>query len=273
MPSLSPTEAVNTCENALRDLMTHAYRAKLGNGWLEKISTEQQRAAWASRAALQEKRKMRRGVVGVPAAGPAYSYLYDLLGFAQKNWEPLAEALGKKNELLPLLDRFEQLRDLAAHGHALRVFEQEYMSGVAGLIRNKVTIYMSTLDPVGDVYPRIESVSDNFGNEARITMPDQRLSGSCNTSLVLKIGQQVTFTCTGTDPQDRRLTWALFAIDGQPIAQAEAASGEVVQLTWTVTKKHVTENQIVQVWLLSSGEYHRHLQFDQGLNFSYRVRP
>ncbi len=272
MPTLSPTEAVNTCENALRDLTTHAFRTKFGDGWLEKISTDKQRASWAEKADLQDKRKARRGVVAVPATGLAYSYLYDLLGFAEKHWEPLAEALGKKNEVLPLLDRFEQLRDLAAHGHALRVFEQEYMSGVAGLIRNKVTIYVSTLDPVGDVYPRIESVSDNFGNEVH-TMTDQRLSGQCDTSLVLSIGDPVTFTCTGTDPQDRRLTWQLSAGDGSPIAKAEAASGEVVELIWTVESRHVTEQQIIQLVLTSSGEFHRHSQFDQMLFFIYKVRP
>jgi hypothetical protein len=271
MPALSPTEAVNTCENSLRDLIEHAFRAKLGTGWLEKISTEEQRASWAEKAELQDKRKTRRGVVRVPPAGLAYSYLYELLAFAQKNWEPLAEALGKKNEVMPLLDRFEQLRDLAAHGHALQVFEQEFLSGVAGLIRNKVTIYMSTLDPVGDVYPRLELVSDNFGNEARVTL-DSRLGGVCTTSLVVRIGQQVTFTCTGTDPQDRRLTWKIFSGGGQRIAEAEAASGEVVQLTWTVAKNHVTEDQIIQVWLISSGEFHRHSQFDHSVNFRYKVR-
>ncbi|WP_155771686.1 hypothetical protein [Mycobacterium asiaticum] len=268
---MSPTEAVNTCENALRDLLAHVYRAKWGDGWIEKISTAEQRAKWAEKAELQEKRKVRRGVVTVAPAGLAYSYLYELLAFAEKHWEPLAEALGPKKEIMPLLYRFEELRDLAAHGHQLRLFEQEFMSGVAGLIRNKVTIFMSTLDPAGDLYPRIELVSDEFGNEARVTL-DMQLGGICNTNLVLKVGQQVTFTCTGTDPQDRRLHWSLMSAF-QQIAATEAASGEVVRLTWTVDKKHVKEDQSIWISLKSSGEYHRYGAHDHRVAFTYTVRP
>lgn len=271
MPALSPNESVNTSENALRDLLARVYRAKWGDGWLEKISTAEQRAKWAEKAELQEKRKARRGVVTVAPAGLAYSYLYELLAFAEQHWEPLAEALGPKKEIMPLLERFEQLRDLAAHGHSLRLFEQEFLSGVAGLIRNKVTIFMSTLDPVGDIYPRIEVVSDDFGNEARITL-DMSLGGICNTKLVLKVGQRVTFTCTGTDPQDRRLKWSLTS-GFRGIAETEAASGEVVQLTWTVDKTHVKEDQSVWVSLNSSGEYHRYGSHDHRVAFTYTVRP
>lgn len=271
MPTLGPTEAVNTCENALRELMANAFQAKWGDGWLDKISTDKQRASWAEKADLQEKRKARRGVVAVPPAGLAYSYLYELLAFADKNWEPLAEALGKKNEIMPVLDRFEQLRDLAAHGHSLRVFEQEFLSGVAGLIRNKVTIYMSSRDPADNYYPRIEVVSDEFGNEARVTVA-MEVGGVSNTMLDLKVGQEITFTCTGTDPQDRRLTWRLL-VAGHTVVEAHAASGEVVELTWTVEGRHVREHQNVNIQLTSSGEYHRYGYHDHSVAFTYNVRP
>lgn len=63
-------------------------------------------------------------------------------------------ALGPKVETLPLLARFEQLRNSVAHSRGILAFEEALLSGIAGQIRNQVTIFMSIQDPSGDYYPR-----------------------------------------------------------------------------------------------------------------------
>ena len=93
MPTLEPTVALETCENALRQLMAHAYKAEYGPGWLQRISTPEQRAQWAERA--KDENNTRKGVATVPQPGLAYAQFYELLGFAHKHWSPLAGALGR----------------------------------------------------------------------------------------------------------------------------------------------------------------------------------
>jgi hypothetical protein len=55
MATLEPTVAIHTCEDALRQLMGHVYANQYGAKWLERISSEEQRATWAERTE-QEKR-------------------------------------------------------------------------------------------------------------------------------------------------------------------------------------------------------------------------
>jgi hypothetical protein len=160
--ALDPTVALETCENALRQLMTHAYHHAYGDGWLERISTEDQRNEWESRA--ETEKTTRKGVAVIPSVGLAYANFYELLGFAEGHWDPLAAALGKKASIMALLKRFDNLRNTVAHNRELVTFEKELYSGIAGQIRNQVTIYMTTQDPAGDHYPRIESVIDSYGN-------------------------------------------------------------------------------------------------------------
>jgi hypothetical protein len=167
--------------------------------------------------------------------------------------------------------------DPAAHGHRLQVFEQELMSGIAGQIRNQVTIFLSTRDEVGDFYPRIELVSDEFGNELQpppgVTQ-EAGVSGTKDTGLAVHVGDTVTFMCTGTDPQGRRLTWRLSVGGlGNVVAEVHSASGEVAELTWIADDRQVREHQEVTVWMLSSGQHHRYGSWDQLVAYWYNVRP
>jgi hypothetical protein len=125
--ALEPAIALETCENALRQLMAFAYEKAFGSGWLERISTSDQRRQWAERAV--EESRTRKGVASVAEAGLSYANFYELLEFAEKNWEPLAPALGKKASVVPLLKRFDNLRNTVAHNRPLVTFEREIVFG------------------------------------------------------------------------------------------------------------------------------------------------
>jgi hypothetical protein len=146
--------------------MTYAYNAAYGANWLQWISSDEQRQDWARRHEQEKKKRTGKGAAVVPNHGLAYSDLKDLVGIVQKRWQPIEPAFGAsaKSETRALLVRFETLRNTAMHGRTPLVFEQELMSGIAGQIRNQVTIFMSSQDPQGDYFPRIESITDSFGN-------------------------------------------------------------------------------------------------------------
>jgi hypothetical protein len=211
MPTLEPSIAEHTCEDALRQLMTYVYSATYGPNWLQHIGSDEQRRQWTARHEQEQKKRTGNVAAVVPNLGLAYSDLQDLLGFVHKHWEPIEPAFGAaaKSETKALLVRFESLRNTAMHGRTPLIFEQEMMSGIAGQIRNQVTIFMSTQDPQGDYFPRIESITDSFGNtfegDPQKAQSQTSLFTPIKTGVILTPGQVVTFTCVGVDPQDRVL--------------------------------------------------------------------
>lgn len=276
MTTFEPSVALTTCENALRELMRSAYSGTWGSVWIEKVATEKQRARWDEHRAA-ERALDRKGVTALSGRELEYSYFYDLVDIADRHWEPLSSALGKKGKTLPLIKRFGELRDMIAHGRTLLRFEEELLSGIAGQIRNQVTIYMSSQDQLGDYYPRIDSIIDSFGNEivpASRHSKDSEIAGSCKTDLTLRPGQTVSFRCRGTDPQQRDLTWRL---PGQPMGttadEVTVASGDEAILSLLVTGQHVRAQATVEIYLTSTGQFHRCGRFDQRAFFRYEVVP
>ena len=259
----------------MRELIRHAFREVWGAYWIEQVTTIEQRSAWADRATIDQAHT-HKGVAQVPAQDHLdFSHFYELLGFADKHWDKLAAAFGKKAVTFALLKRFEDLRDRVAHGRTLLEFEQELMSGIAGQIRNQVTIYMSTQDPHGEYYPRIDSIIDEFGHQIIGGPPasaDGELLAGYQTETVLKPGQIIRFRCRGTDPQDRNLVWRLTA-GHVPREEIAAAGTDEVVLTWTVDESDVRASISAEIYLSSDGKYHRCNGFDQRAYFRYSVAP
>jgi hypothetical protein len=271
---LEPSIALTTCETALRALMTHVYAEKLGSGWLDRVVSADKLSAWAGRADEEARARGTKGVVVVPGAGLAYANLYDLIAIAEKHWEPLAPALGPRAKALPLINRLNSLRNAVGHSRPLLPFEQDLMSGIAGQIRNQVTIFMSAQDEAGDIYPRIESISDGFGRRIESATVTGEVAGSVqDRTVIVHPGETVLFECVGTDPQGRPLSWSL----GRPHRGRSGLvgpSGGVTAVQWTVTDDDVTETRNVEIYLATEGaKYHRFGDFDHRAYFAFKVRP
>ena len=275
MPTLEPSVALSTCETALRELMTFSFQASYGEGWLERVSTPAQRSKWDERAVTEAETRVPKGVVQVPRSGLAYANFYDLVGFAEKHWAPLAAALGEKKSVLPLLERFKGLRNAIGHSRPLLTFEQELMSGIAGQIRNQVTIFMSAQDDAGDIYPRIESITDSFGRRIESSVVSGEIAGSVTTyDIDVHPGDAVTFTCQGVDPQDRDLSWELIGPTHGAGMNTSALSGQAALLVWAVSDADVRETASVEIFLNArDSRYRRFGHFDHRAYFTFRVRP
>lgn len=63
MTALEPETAIKQCESALRQLMGYAYQQHYGDRWLERISSETERAEWAKQARRAAKKNVSEGVV------------------------------------------------------------------------------------------------------------------------------------------------------------------------------------------------------------------
>lgn len=272
MVAMEPTAAVVALERALRQLMTYEYSKEYGQEWLNRVTSDEQRMKWAERHDAEVRR--RPGVLLGTEIGLEYSELYQLLEIAGKHWAPLSAALGKQKSIMPLLEHFERVRNTASHSRDLVVFERELMSGIAGEIRNKVTLHMTTQDPAGDFYPRIESVIDSFGTAIDIWPEINEIAGSAQPFTVLHPGDTVTIRGTATDPQDRSLAWRMEINHKRTVDERVEESGATVELQWLVTEEDIVETATLEIYMSVDGAtYHRAHGFDHRAYILYRVRP
>jgi hypothetical protein len=51
------------------------------------------------------------------------------------------------------------------------------------------------------------------------------------------------------------------------------ATGDRVEIVWTVSEAEVGEDRQVAIILANSGRYHRHGNYDDACAFSYHVNP
>ncbi|MEV0949031.1 hypothetical protein [Promicromonospora sp. NPDC050249] len=270
--TVEPTVAVTTLERALRQLMRREFEQRYGPAWLDHVTTPEQREKWKGRYDQEVAR--RPGVVAVPSVGLEYSELYELIQIAERHWEPLSGALGKKAKVVTLLEHFERVRNSASHSRELMPFERDLMSGISGEIRNKVTLHMTSTAPDGDPYPRIESVVDSFGDSIDIVPQLSEIAGKSWRYVIVQPGDSVTFTCVGVDAQGRDLEWELRSTKSGGSDQAVSRSGEPVELTWRVQEADIVESNAINIQMSVKGAtYHRANGFDHRVFFMYRVRP
>jgi len=145
------------------------------------------------------------------------------------------------------MNLLKALRNSTMHSRPLVPYEESLVLGVVGLIRNRVTTYRSEKGPDMQYYPTITRVTDNFGNE---------LTSQSDTGLHLQPGDVVTFTCVGTDPQQRLLTWELRTQSrGNSMIQMDGDKGEETLLTWNVHEQEVRQHATVEIEMWSAGEH------------------
>lgn len=179
-----------------------------------------------------------------------------------KRWQDFAAILGSKKRWDVYVDRIADLRNAPMHGRALLHFERDLLAGMTGEIANIVAQYRSSRGPDSAWYPVVESVTDSLGNAmARRRVPPR-----------LTVGDNLIFTCVGSDPQDRPLHWRLTVLTRQGHRDASAV-GDRVELTWTVERGDVGEETRVMVTMTAEAEFHRYGDYDDSVGMTYAVNP
>lgn len=253
---MEPTEAINLIEVVLRDLV----RLVLGDAWTQSRRVDLS----ALEAKLAEDKAKRRGTA-VDEDLLAYTEFIQLQQLILDDWDKFTPALGKQKYIAAYFDRLNAFRNPAMHSRPLREFERDLVSGIVGELRNLVVIYRTERGPDMEYYPKIEQVTDSFGNNPNTGMDvgiKQRLA----------VGDVVRFDCRGRDPQDRNLTWQLRDGIGYQNIFAEAQGSEVT-LELTITDEIVQERLVINVTMKSDGQYHRNRYWDDSCEFYYAVDP
>ncbi len=272
MPHLPPSVALASCEGALRQLLDQVLTKKHGADWLQKVYTSEKIRELERRREVEAKRRGTRGVTTVSAALIDFTHFYDLKELAKSNWNLVAPALGKQ-VTGALLDRFDDLRDTVAHSRDLLPFEEDLLAGIAGEIRNRVTLFMSSQDEGGDYFARIEEIVDNFGNRIDGAQTLQTSNPGIVTDQALGVGEVLTWRCRGWDPQGRALRWHVLFAPSKDWTFVEVEGNEV-ELSYTVREDNISMRSYAVVRLIADSPYHRWSEGVDGMAlFYYRVNP
>ena len=276
MPAMDPATSLTTAEQALRDMLTAVMYREHGADWMDAVIRPALREQWKNTREQEAKQRVGHTLSGVTDL--SYAFLGDLVDIIRErgNWKQFFEPIhGPRDEAFALLNVLQAVRRPVDHTRPLLPFEEDLISGIAGRIRNRVTIYLSEQDPHGDYYPRVERIEDSLGN-AFTYSPAVDFASPLNVQAqtALRVGDSVTFRCEGTDPQGRELCWSLVQ---SPPGDTVECKGDRVDLCWAVRPSDTGPKRWVLVRMTHDGPYHRNVQGTPGADaivlFFYRVLP
>lgn len=260
--------SASDAEADLRELVALVLRQYRGPDWINESGLSRDRISTAERRQRNDT-ALRTPYSNFHHGIEDFLELEDVRAIINKNWSLFEIALGPdKTHFNAFMERFQRLRNPDAHGRALRPFERSLLVGIAGDIRNRVTIYRSENDPMGDPYPRIERVVDSLGNSMLLPVPGGSIPVTV-TGMQVKLGQELIYDCSAWNPGSGRLLWTLQSHDGE----SASATGENVQLRYTVLEDDVSEAFRIGIKMRSDRKYHRADGLDGIGSFQYIVRP
>lgn len=253
---------ISRTEGALRDLV----RIVLGDGWIARSGLSEEAVATMERRRTEDHKRRRGARVGGDLLD--YTELTQLGRIILRNWEDFHPALGphKKNVEMDL-DRLGAIRNPVAHTRPLLPYEEHLVAGIGGELRNRIALFRSSMDEADQIWPTLEYVRDNFGNEVQST------NGMLPTDVTLRVGDVVEFKCAATDPEGMPLTWRVFNPASGPIPNS-AVVGDDVTLTWVPRESDIGDDSQVTVRVSARDRsHHRHATCDGIAHFWYRVLP
>jgi hypothetical protein len=246
MRSVEPTDALRSIETALRLVI----RDVLGDeGWLAAAGSP-------DRAPLEQKRteeNKRRDGAAVSSNLLDYTETYQLTNLVLKNWESFKPVFSDKARTESFFGVVADVRNSVAHSRDLVPFERDLISGVAGQLRNQVSLFRSSVNQSSKYYPLIESVKDQFGLEGfRGGNPYDR-----PLPIRLEVDDVITFTGSAFNARGKPVKWKVAHPARYPRDTADVAEGDSVSFQYTVTEADVEEYFRLSVQITTDSRYHR----------------
>lgn len=253
---IGSAESISAAENALRDLIESELSSSLGADWLTNCGCTPERIAkWQETRTADQAR--REGAV-VSDRLIYFSEFFDLKTIIDRNWQQFSGCLGDKQTFDLYMDKLNGFRNPRMHSRNLLPFERSLIDGMTGELRNKITIYRSGSGPDREFFPRIESITDSFGN---VNMPN-----IATTPLILHPGDRVTYELKAWDPEGLPVTW-------QVLVSGTWTTVEGAVFDWHVTEGDIGDPKLVIFNLFSSRPYRKHPGYDEQAFLAYRVLP
>ena len=254
---MEETNALKEVENSLRDFISALMNEEKGSDWINSCGISQDRIIqWKERRETEKKKQQ----FGTPEDRLLYySDFFDLSRIIDKNWnDKLKAALGDKATILLFLKILDDFRNPDAHRRELLPHQKHLIIGISGEIRNRIILYRSKKETGEDYFPRIESARDNLGN---LCTPEKIY---CDTGLVLRVGDKLTFVITASDPQGEELEYCCFG-------NADWQESNIIEIE--IKNKHISKRQDFILEIRSKRNYHAGGDADDRAFFSYTILP
>ncbi|WP_126875062.1 MULTISPECIES: hypothetical protein [unclassified Kocuria] len=271
MNNLDPAIALKNIETALRLVVI----SECGGSWLE------MKGAPPERELIERSEEEARRRRGVRPSSDLLEYVQfpQLCNIILGDWDKFTHVFGAKQEFQALIKIVGGVRNTIAHSREVAIFESYLLAGISGRIRAQVGTYRESRDGGVVFYPRIENVSDTFGNngiEGLWLFEDN----FCR----LNVGDELEFRAAAFSPRESELQWkvcvndstgaiVIQSIDDLPVA----ATGSDVVLRYVITEDNIGEDFQIKIILTTNNKYHRHMEyessFDDSRTFGYSVNP
>tara|TARA_R110002124_G_scaffold266548_1_gene433479 strand:+ start:1160 stop:1939 length:780 start_codon:yes stop_codon:yes gene_type:complete len=250
-------QALRDAEIALRDFISLELEKKHGEQWPIKCRLTSQRIeGWKAKREEEQK----KFVTGLTEDRLIYfAEFHDLLIIIEKNWDavfkPVFDDLKEFRILFNLLLSF---RNPHAHHRELLTFQKHLIVGISGYFRGQIVKFRSKMETGEDVFPRIESVNDNYGN---IWTPGV---GAVIAQEVLRPGDDLEFMVKGTDPKGESLEYGLHP---NPNWQKDN------RIKIRIGTEHINNPKMFVIVIRSIRDYHADGNYDGAVSFSYKIFP
>ena len=261
------SQALKDAENALRDFISLVLEEKGGSDWASESGVSADRVSrWRERQAED----IKRLPTGTPDARLIYyADFYDLKTILKKHWaDHFKAAFDDLKTTEVFLDQLESFRNPDAHRRELLPHQKHLVIGISGYIRNRISRYRSRIESSDSYYPRLESVTDSYGNS---WLPSRmhNLPSTCDTGTRLRVGDNLELIVAATDPEGQNVQYAVQIIS--------RSFHEVWQddnvLGITIDEGDVAKVFVLRVRIRSQRQFYAKGSYDDEVSFMYEVLP
>jgi hypothetical protein len=187
---MSEGSLVNEYENNLRRIIISVLMDKFGKDYEKQFGVPDERLLkWEEKRIVEEKKYP--GTL-TETRILFYSDFYDLKTIVTKNWE-IFEVF---------FDQVEKYRNSLSHGRSLLSFQESFLIGLLGELKNQFVLYRNKNEQTGDYFLRILKVSDNYGN---IWTSENSGFSTIITKFTLRPGDLLEFSVDAVDPKGREI--------------------------------------------------------------------
>ena len=236
---LKPPEALSTVENALRLVVD----VVLGDAWESMIPEPKLDLAKSRMAAEVRKRD------GLMATGSLIRYLdFSMLTqLVVDQWLAFEPVFVDQRRTELYFDFLKTVRNAEAHNRPLLGYEQELLSGIAGHLRNQVSLFQTSRYSANKQDLLLARIIDPFGHEGIVQDDDVRV--------VLHAGQHIQLNCELLEPSLAPVTWL---VDVDLYQVGGPVMGASVTLDLIIADTHRGQSYLVNVYMIGHGSRHRH---------------
>lgn len=255
--NMNESQALKDVENSLRDFISIILWNKHKEDWIQNCGVTPKRIEQWENKKAEEIKKLQSSVAEERLI--YYSDFYDLETIIEKNWETdFKVVFDDRSTFRVFFKQLEHFRNPEAHRRELLTYQKHLIIGIAGHIRNKIVVYRSKMETDDDVFPRIESIRDNYGN---IWIPGK---GHISTETLLHPGDILEFIITATDPLGGKLYYGLHPSQNWQESNI---------LTIKIEEQHIGKPKTFLPMIKSERNYHADGHLDAVVSFDYPIRP